>query len=257
MIPVQLPLRPRPKVFSVDLHEPTSEDECPIMQEAIQTAVLDCLPRPFLAAHPSHTAISLPCHHKFHAMALVYHWARSGNVLCPVCRSGPPGQKLALSQLPREWKYSLQSRIRRLRKQDRLEEEETNRRLAMEILQTAPPTLELFIRIESDREPGMAIVRTQALPQANCVVFDVPPDELQRVPFPEGARMRLVPFTQTRLFRPSEWFVTSIDSGDGFSTLRTERGFEHIQFAVPEDTFTVLLADLFLRNNQIVFLQMH
>jgi hypothetical protein len=251
MIAVNLHLRHRPKVLSVELHEPEPDEDCPILQEPIHKGVLDCLPRPFYADHPTHTAIALPCRHKFHAMALIYHWARSGNVLCPVCRSGPAGEQLVVGRLPKEWKYSLQARIRRLRRQDKLEEEETNRRLAVEITQATPPSLELFLRIESDA--GIAVVRTVALPRIDCVVFDVPPEELARIPFPEGARMRLVPFTHTRLFRASDWFVSAIDSGDGFSTLRTEHGFQHMQFVVPEDTFAVLLADVFLRGTPIFF----
>ena len=127
-IPVKLALRPKRMSLDVVLHQPdTPEIECPILQDSIANATLDSFPRPYLSEHPTYSAVTLQCKHTFHAMALIYHWARSDGVLCPVCRAGPKGQSLAMSRLPNDWKYSMAARIRREHKQDRIQEEYQNR----------------------------------------------------------------------------------------------------------------------------------
>lgn len=255
MTSVQLPLRPKRISLQVKLHEPASaDDECPILQDAIASATLDICPYPFLSQHPKYSAMTLQCGHTFHAMALVYHWARSGNVLCPVCRSGPgQGQCLAMSRLPREWKYSMASRIRRERRHDREEEESQNRQLAMQHAAPANlfvvPPLELHIRIEAaiGASPATWILRTRLMEMDNLIVFDVPIDELQRIPYPPGTYMRLVPYTCMHILQPSDWFKAGTQPRGNFSVSFGELGrFLHINLTIPEDVFASLVSDLIM-----------
>jgi hypothetical protein len=251
---VQLHLRPKRTSLDVRLHEPASaEDECPILQDVIASATLDIFPYPFLSQHPKFSAMTLQCGHTFHAMALIYHWARSGNVLCPVCRAGPgKGQCLAMNRLPKEWKYSLASRIRRERKQDREEEETHNRQLAMQhvpgSLFVIPP-LELNIRIEAaiGVSPATWVLKTQLVEMHNLIVFDVPPEELSRIPYLPGTFMRLVPYTCMHILQPSDWFRTGAQPGGNFSASFCDRGrFSHINLTLAEDVFAALVGDLIM-----------
>ena len=86
---ILLPLRH--SKLNVELHVPkTAEDECLILQEPIATAVLQAFPRPYLLEKPMQTAMTLPCRHTFHAMALIYHWAQNpGTAQCCSRCAGP------------------------------------------------------------------------------------------------------------------------------------------------------------------------
>jgi hypothetical protein len=111
------------KRVNVELIRPDPSDTCSIMQETISDIRLDFLPKPFLADYPAHTAMRLGCGHVFHAMALTYNWARNRNVLCPVCRNGPLHSKILMGRLPREWRYSINRRVRRELHADMQEQE--------------------------------------------------------------------------------------------------------------------------------------
>jgi hypothetical protein len=252
--PVQLVLRPRRTSINVTLHEPAHpDDECPILQDAIATAKLEICPYPFLAAAPTYTAMTLPCKHTFHAMALVYHWARSGNVQCPVCRAGPgKGQCLAMNRLPSEWKYSMAARVRRERRQDRAEEERANHQVAIQ--HSAPsnvvmiPAFELGIRIEAEWgvSPATWTLKTRLVDSHHTVLFVVPNDELQRIPYPPNTRIRLVPFTRMHVLQPSCWFVPGTEPGANFRVGVSATGFYHIHLMMQEDIFATLVSDLIM-----------
>ena len=249
--PLQLALRPRRTTLDVLLHEPAHpEDECPILQDQIATAKLDNFPHPFLAGCPALTAMTLPCKHTFHAMALVYHWARSGTVQCPVCRAGPSkGQCLALNRLPREWKYSLAARIRRERKRDHAEEERVNHQMALQHSMVVVPAFELGIRIEAQIgvSPATWTLKTNLIELRNLIVFDVPVEELRRIPqYPPGTLMRLTPFTRMHLLRPSNWFRPGTSPGGDFSVACNETGFLHMNLTMREDGFATLVSDLIM-----------
>jgi hypothetical protein len=238
---IDFALRPSKQSIRAQLHE--SESECPIMQEPISSAVVTHLPRPFMQSLPTHKALTLECAHTFHAMALVYHWARNSNVLCPVCRAGPKGQILAMGKLPKEWRYSLSARVRREQKKDKAEEEASDYQIS---LQTS---LRLDIRIETLFHPAPSswTVTTRFIPLQNCFVFDVPAAELKDIPFPVGTIMRLVPYTDTRTLRPSCWFKAGSDPhpGPNFDLACDERGFHHMHISMSHDQFAALLADVF------------
>ena len=248
--PIQLTLRPRRTTFDVTLHEPTHpEDECPILQDRIATAKLDTFPHPFLANSPTLSAMTLPCKHTFHAMALVYHWARSSTVQCPVCRAGPDkGQCLALNRLPREWKYSMAARVRRERKRDHAEEERLNHQMAMQHSMVVVPAFELGIRVETQIgvSPATWTLKTNLIELQNLIVFDVPAEELRGIPYPTNTVVRLTPFTRMHLLQPSNWFRSGTSPGGSFSVAYDDTGFTHIRLTMREDLFATLVSDLIM-----------
>jgi hypothetical protein len=245
---IQLFLRPKRTTMNVTLHEPLNQnDECPILQDPIATAHLDTFPYPFLAQQPTYTAMTLQCKHTFHAMALTYYWARSGTVQCPVCRSGPgKGQCLALNRLPTEWKYSMAARIRRERKQDRMEEEQANRRLAVQHSMVVVPAFELEIRIEAHigASPSSWTLKTKLVELQNVIIFDVPAEELQKIPYTPDTLIRLIPFTRMHVLQASDWFRIGINPGSNFSVGYHTEGFMHIHLAMRDDLFATLVSDL-------------
>ena len=251
MLNVELRLRPvHDRPLTVSLHEPATADECPILQEPIATAVLDRFPRPFLAAHPTYKAMTLQCKHTFHAMTLVYHWARNGNVICPICRAGPARQQLVLSHLPREWRHSMAARVRRERRSDQTQEEEHNRQLAFH--SAPPPSLDVDFRIEAENgvEPASWTVHTQIVPLADAILFNVPDEELRKIPYAADTLIRVVPYTWMHILLPSKWFRAGMDPGNNFSTHRTaEEGFGHMNLTISEELFARLIADIFMAHH--------
>lgn len=251
MLPIQLRVRPlHNRHMTVALHEPAATDECPILQEPIATATLDCFPRPFLLDRPTYKAMTLECKHTFHAMSLVYHWARNGNVACPICRAGPRGQRLVMSHLPREWRHSMAARVRRERRADRAEEELRNRQLAFQ-QPVPPPSLDLDFRIEAEpgTEPAHCTVRTMIVPTHDAILFIVPEEELRKIPFKADTLVRIVPYTQMHILTPSNWFRAGLDPGNNFGAHRApEGGFQHLNLTVSEDLFAMMVVDSFMRH---------
>ena len=258
---VTIPTQPCHREIEVTLHTPSSTDECAIMQEPITTATLDAFPRPFYKDHPTHTAITLKCGHTFHAMALVYHWARNHNVLCPICRDGMAGQKLTLAKLPKEWRYSMAARVRRERKQDREENDTENMNAAVRLvhgpsssMQTVRFSLKLKVEADDGSEPAFWLLDTIFIPLPNAVLFDVPYSELTTIPYRMGTRVRFVPFTTSyhnqivvRSMEASQWFVAgSGTAGASFGVACDERGWHHIHFSVPDEMFAEILADMYM-----------
>lgn len=137
------------KTVNVTLFESDVETICPIMQEPIALVNLEFLTKPFLIDNPTLNGMQLECGHKFHALALTYHWVRNKNMLCPVCRKGLANTTVVVNKLPREWKYSIARRAKREMRQDTLEQVEANGRVAVRLqielntqnrLQSSSPT---------------------------------------------------------------------------------------------------------------------
>ena len=274
--PLSLILRPSKLKINAKLHPPSSTDqECPILQEPICTSVFDALPRPFDLEHPTHTAITLAeCSHTFHAMALIYNWARSGKVLCPVCRAGPKGQKLSIRQLPKEWRYSLATRVRRQQRRDREEAEEDDRQTAILmaahqhtqpiILSVAPMFVDIRIEVLSQINlndmdapfPPSWTIPSVPIRHQSSIVFSVPFDELQRIPYPMGTVMRMVPKTNQllHLLEPSNWFVAGVDSypGRDFAIQCNQSGFNQIYYSMSEMAYEEMILDAFMAYDILV-----
>ena len=273
-VPVTLMLRPNKQTIKALLHTP-GDTECPILQETISSISFDTLPRPFYMDHPSHTAITLDhCSHTFHAMALIYHWARSDSVLCPVCRSGPKGQRLSLRRLPTEWRYSLAARVRRQKHKDRAEVEADDRQIAIQmahqqliqpiILSISPMFIEIRIEVLSQINLGdldtplplfwtMSSIPTRI---AGSILFFVPAHELIHLPYPMGTLIRIVPRTSHLLqpLRPSAWFTAGMDShpSPGFSIRCDAVGVQSICYTLSEADYDELMLEAFMTYNVLV-----
>jgi hypothetical protein len=117
--------RPRthnPQGVLFELFEPGPGPICPITQDPICTSQLDFLQdRSFDETRPMETGARLACKHEFTAMCLLYHWARNGNVTCPMCRHGPSEGRLNLRKLPDHFRLEMCRRIRSERHADREE----------------------------------------------------------------------------------------------------------------------------------------
>ena len=254
---ITMKLHPSKKNLDLQLQIPGEETECPILQESIQTAVFESFPRPFYKAHPQHKALTLECSHTFHAMALVYHWSRNQNVLCPICRAGPPGQRLVMNQLPEDWRYSLSCKVRREKKKDREEEGQENMRLATLLSNEITPrtfvNFEINIEIQAlthDNSLATWKLNTAIMPSMNSVIFDVPMEEISSIPFDVGTIMRLAPYASSTflisMITPSEWF----ESGSGVSVSANfeieyyDSGkFKSIKLILNEDEFCCIIVN--------------
>ena len=245
---IDLPVRPCRSKFSVTLHEPSPDAECPILQESISQAVIDWMPRPYDAATPMQKAITTPCNHTFHAMALIYHWSRNRNLMCPVCRYGPKNAHLILSRLPKEWKYSLAARVRRERKRDMEEKEEQDRAVAHAlVVDTSMPSM-LFsfkIRIECNLNRAW-LLNTIPVAFMDYVVFDVPETELSVIPFEATTPIRMLALLYTStgvttLYPPSNWFQAGQEPGHSFNVHWDDRGFHHIHFRMHDQQFSQMI----------------
>ena len=247
MIDVALPIKPSRCKLVVHIHEPAKDVECPILQEPICDAVLDWMPRPYDADKPTHKAITTPCGHTFHCMALMYHWARNQNLLCPVCRNGPKNAQLVMSKLPRNWRYSISTRVRRERRRDREEKEEADRLVARSFVDSPMPSV-LFsfkIRIESNISTYW-LVQTIPMAVMDYVIFDVPEFELGIIPFTPTTKIRMLSLLYTSsglttLYPPSDWFQAGEDPGHNFNVHWNENGFQHIHFRMHDQQFSQMI----------------
>ena len=252
-------------VIKASLHEPDDDTECPILQEPIKnTSGLDWFPRPFNADQPTFSAITLPCKHTFHAMALIYNWGRNKHVLCPVCRAGPQCQQLVVSKLPRDWRYSLAARLRREWKQDKESMEEEDRQVAVTLSTTPRPRVLSFtviLRIEALNNIHVWMGHAVAVPGVNAFVFHVPTAETATIPFVTGDRIRIIPFLHvgpanfiTNLTH-TRWFELGTDDpGFNFSLLFNETDpthITHLLYAINEDQFAQALATSLMILNEV------
>jgi hypothetical protein len=252
-------LQPSRKDLGLKLEIPDQETECPILQEPIQTAVFETFPRPFYRAHPEHKAITLQCSHTFHAMALVYHWSRNRNVLCPICRAGPKGQRLVQNALPEEWRYSMAARVKREKRKDKEETEQENLHLARMIsLESATRTVVSFVvRIEIQALTVDNTITTWKLstvlaPSHDRVVFEVPVAELAGIPFVEGTVMRFIPFAYSNslvtIITPSEWFTVGSDfRSPGAYVIEYDelKKLKSVKLMLQEDVFSNLIVEAY------------
>ena len=125
------PRKKNPKAVIFEMFEPTPDVMCPITQEPIATSQLEFFKdRVMSQDKPNHTGTRLACNHEFTAMCLLYHWARNGNVLCPVCRSGPKGARLNLRGIPEHFTADMMRRIKNERENDREERNRENEEAA-------------------------------------------------------------------------------------------------------------------------------
>ena len=195
-------------------------------------------------------------------------------MLCPVCRAGPKGQRLSVRRLPREWRYSLAARVRRQKYNDRIEAVEDDRQVAMQmasnqiprpiILTMSPMFIHIRIEIMSrinlnDLDTPLPMTwttTTTPVRLAGAIVFDVPPNELRHIPYPNGTTMRIVPHINPLVqpLRPSQWFVTGTNTfiGENFSVHCDERGFHHIHYSLSNTAYEELILETFMAYDVLV-----
>ena len=257
---VAMKLHPSKRNLDLQLHIPNPETECPILQEPIYAAIFDKFPRPFYKTHPEHKAVTLDCSHTFHAMALVYHWSRNHNVLCPICRAGPKGQRLVLSKLPEDWRYSLSSKVKREKKQDREEAEQENYRAAATFSHNdlTRTVVSFIIKIEIQAITVGSMHTSWRLSTVlsslqDSVEFEVPANELAAIPFSAGTTMRFRPVVYSNILvnmlAPSNWFISGNhpSPSDRFYVEydTATRKFQRIKLTMNEDEFSSLIVDAY------------
>lgn len=248
MLDITLATTPSNIPIAAKLRVPTPDEECPILHEDIATASFDRLARPYASDYPELKALTLHCGHTFHAMALIYNWARNRNVLCPVCRAGPPNRRLVMNQLPKEWRYSLQSRIRRERKQDRIDDEEQNHQMALQLSQTHQDRLSLSMRITIETPyEGSITLGMHMQPTGGDLEFFVPSDQLRTLSFRPGSFVRMFPHTHIHTLRSSPWFKVGEAPHHGFHVEYDDQcNFRRIALSLPEATVVTMLTDMFV-----------
>ena len=263
-------LHPSRKDLDLQLHIPDPETECPILQEPIHAAIFDRFPRPFYKTHPEHKAITLGCSHTFHAMALVYHWSRNHNVLCPICRAGPQGQRLVLSKLPEDWRYSLSARVKREKRQDREEAEREDYQAASTLSSqnnsndVTRTVVSFVIKLEiqaitAESTDASWRLSTNLSSLHDTVEFEVPPIELAAIPFARGTVMRFRPVVYSNslvnVLPPSAWFASG-NQPQPTDRFQVEydpvtRKFQKIKLVMNEDEFSSLIVDAYFAASMV------
>ena len=267
---ISIKLYPSRKNLDLQLQIPDQDTECPILQEPIQTAVFEKMPRPFYKTHPEHKAIKLGCSHTFHAMALVYHWSRNKNVMCPICRAGPTGQRLVLSKLPDDWRFSLSSKVKRELKLDRDEAEQENYRMAAILSQESMNRniVSLSIKIEIVAVTVENTFTSWRLPTSllsvgDSMVFEVPSVDIAHIPFGAGTPMRFIPFSHSlasvNMMPSTNWFISGSNTRPS-QRFQVEydpsnRRFKSIKLTLHEDEFTGLIMEAYFASNTLLAAQ--
>lgn len=101
-----------PEWTVIELSVPSSQEECPITQELIESPAsdLDFLPGvTFMKDYPQYKRLKLKCGHAFSAMSLTYHFFKNG-MLCPLCRTGQD-KRLAPVCVPSHFRRKMQERV--------------------------------------------------------------------------------------------------------------------------------------------------
>lgn len=122
------------KAIRFELGVPAPGSVCAITQDSISDSELDFLPGCVLDKdRPEHRCMKLQCGHEFSAMHLVYYWARSRSVLCPMCRGGPERAYLDLRKLPCHFGPAMTRKVRSERRKDTMERRREDEQAALMI----------------------------------------------------------------------------------------------------------------------------
>jgi hypothetical protein len=119
----------------LELSEPQPGEECCIAMEPIEEHRVEWLdaaeqqPGPLLT-HPALRKATLPCGHGFHALVLLYHFAKN-EMVCPCCRQGMAWARMARASIPPHLREAMEARL------DRVERSEREEQLASDTLAVA------------------------------------------------------------------------------------------------------------------------
>ena len=125
-----------PRTVGVELIE--TAETCGIMFEPVNEVEVQGLPTVLDLERPDCCGAKLACGHVFATASILYHWARSRTVKCPLCRQGPSG-RLNVRALPPHFRTPLTHKINDANKSDRREQIRSDRNYALQLLSLEQP----------------------------------------------------------------------------------------------------------------------
>lgn len=113
------------KTLVLALSEPSPEEECSITLEPMRDYRLPFIPEEAancpVEGEPALTKASLPCGHGFHALALLYHFAKN-SMTCPICRAGHAKLQMTEQSVPFHVRKHFSARLASLRAEENHEQ---------------------------------------------------------------------------------------------------------------------------------------
>jgi hypothetical protein len=108
--------------LALELSVPQPGEECCIAMDAMDTHRVDWLgeegEQAVVAGQPHLSKATLPCGHGFHALTLLYHFAKN-EMTCPCCRQGLARQQMAWASIPAHLKGPMEARLERVLMEER------------------------------------------------------------------------------------------------------------------------------------------
>lgn len=123
------------KTLVLRLSEPAADEECSITLEPMREYRLPFVPEEeaqncVVVGEPALTKASLPCGHGFHALALLYHFAKN-SMTCPICRAGHAKAQITEQSVPFHMRKHFAAHLASLRA------EESNEQIAADAVAAA------------------------------------------------------------------------------------------------------------------------
>lgn len=128
--------------LQLGLSEPAADEECCIAMEPILEHRVEWLPESLgvepqpgpLLSQPRLRKATLPCGHGFHALALLYHFAKN-EMVCPCCRQGLPLRRAAMASLPPHLREAMEARLDKVLRAERAEQVESDAQAVARLLE--------------------------------------------------------------------------------------------------------------------------
>jgi hypothetical protein len=255
----------RPPSIAFTLLQAPADVICPIMQEPIVEAAaegLGWLPATPLFPEPSRAhlnAIELGCGHQFTAVCLVYHWLRSDNLLCPVCRAGPKAARLNTRTLPDAVRLPFCRRVRQERRRDQVqaiqENEDAARHIATITESLPPPPYsqaivpihlvltdgeQLYVELGCRGATSLTADRLEFIAMVPAYVQLLLQDRPRlRVTGTLGASSLITPTTSSRWFAPGEVDATPEFGTCTYTVAYHENRITSIVWSIPSFLFHI------------------
>jgi hypothetical protein len=172
------------------LSEPQPEEECciamePILEHRVEWMPLEGVePQPGpLLSQPSLRKATLPCGHGFHALALLYHFAKN-EMVCPCCRQGMPGKQVAPRSLPPHLRAPIECRLETVLRSERAEQVESDAEAVARLLEQEVPDYPLVDHDDSveNGHPLLALNRQVLILFAYPGMNSLVPPLVQEIP---------------------------------------------------------------------------
>lgn len=109
----------------LELSEPEPGEECciamePMLEHRVEWLGVEPQPGPLLS-QPALRKATLPCGHGFHALALLYHFAKN-EMVCPCCRQGSARVQMARVSIPPHLRAAMEARLDKVQLSEREEQ---------------------------------------------------------------------------------------------------------------------------------------